>query len=192
MNRREFTRGLASLGLTPALPLPAIGAGSTATAAATTLVDKMYFVGWYTARMNKTCSPDILISELKVDGQTARAIFKKLIKNGTVTAPDALGVSQTVKPLRHMARKLTRTAVQTSRATAKTTSQKAIPSATQAGEDNLPLPHDLEEVAKQTETDQALDAVPQDALPMNADEAQSDPGVTPPTGIPQTRSVAEK
>lgn len=75
MNRRGFTRGLASLGLTPALPLPAFGAGSASTAAAAASAEHMYFMGWYTARLNKTCSPETLIRELKLKPDVAHEIF---------------------------------------------------------------------------------------------------------------------
>ena len=106
MNRRDFTRGLVSLGLTPAVPIPAIGAGSTATATAAASADKLYFVGWYTAKLNKTCSPEVLASQLKIDGGIAKEIFGKLVKNGTVSTPDAFGVSQTIDPLRDTARRV--------------------------------------------------------------------------------------
>ena len=96
MNRRDFTRGLAALSLAPALPLPAIGKTATV---ATASADKLYFVGWYTAKLNKTCSPAVLASELNVDPSIAREIFTKLVKNNTVSAPNALGVSQTINPL---------------------------------------------------------------------------------------------
>ena len=59
----------------------------------------MYFVGWYTAKLNKTCSPEGLAAKLKVDPQVAREIFGKLVQNGTVSAPDALGISRTLDPL---------------------------------------------------------------------------------------------
>lgn len=110
MNRREFTRGLAALGLTPALPVPAIGAGSTGTAIATATADKMYFVGWYTARLNKSCSPQVLMSELNVNPDVAREIFGKLVKNNTVSAPNALGISKTVDPLSDSYRQVARKA----------------------------------------------------------------------------------
>lgn len=100
MNRRDFTRGLASFGLTPALPLPAFGAGSASTAAAAASAEHMYFMGWYTARLNKTCSPETLIRELKLKPDVAHEIFAKLVKSKTVSAPNMLGVSRTMDPLR--------------------------------------------------------------------------------------------
>ena len=106
MNRREFTRGLATLGLTPALPLGALGTGSTGAAVATATADKLYFVGWYTARLNKTCSPDMLVSELNVGKDVASEIFGKLIQSNTVSAPDAFGVSRTISPLSESYRRM--------------------------------------------------------------------------------------
>ncbi|WP_439141162.1 hypothetical protein [Planktotalea sp.] len=100
MNRRDFTRGLASFGLTPALPLPAFGAGSASTATAAASAEHMYFMGWYTARLNKTCSPETLIRELKLKPDVAHEIFAKLVKSKTVSAPNMLGVSRTMDPLR--------------------------------------------------------------------------------------------
>ena len=99
MNRRQFTRGLVSLGMTPALPLPADSAGSTGAVTAAATADKMYFVGWYTARLNKTCSPEVLVSELRVDRKVAREICDRLVKSGTISPPNALGVSRTMDPL---------------------------------------------------------------------------------------------
>lgn len=180
MNRREFTRGLASLGLTPALPLPAMGAGATATAAASTIVDKLYFVGWYTARMNKTCSPEVLVSELKVDGDTARKIFSKLVKNGTVSAPDAFGVSRTIDPLRSNYRRLARnTAKRAVAQTSKPTGQDALKTAKQAIRENEP--DIVEESRDAVEDQQDTDG-----------EIETDAKITEPTDTPQTRSVAEK
>ncbi len=99
MNRRSFTRGLASLGLSPALPVAAMGGGSSAAVAATVSAEKMYFMGWYTPRLNKTCSPDMLVSELNVNPDVAREIFSKLVSSKTISAPNALGVSRTIDPL---------------------------------------------------------------------------------------------
>ncbi len=59
----------------------------------------MYFMGWYTARLNKTCSPDMLVSELNVNPDVAREIFSKLVSSKTISAPNALGVSRTIDPL---------------------------------------------------------------------------------------------
>ncbi|MGH1576184.1 hypothetical protein [Planktotalea sp.] len=99
MNRRQFTRGLASLGLVPAIPTQAIGAGSVGSISAAASAEKMYFVGWYTARLNKTCSAELLASELNVNADVANEIFAKLVKTKTVSAPNAIGISRTVDPL---------------------------------------------------------------------------------------------
>lgn len=58
----------------------------------------MYFMGWYTARMNETCSTDLLVSELNVRPDVAREIFGKLVREKAVHPPNALGISQTVDP----------------------------------------------------------------------------------------------
>lgn len=89
-----------SLGLAPALPLPALSAGAASTAGATSATaSHMYFMGWYTARMNETCSPEMLVSKLKVKPDVAHEIFGKLVSSNTVSAPNALGISQTIDPL---------------------------------------------------------------------------------------------
>lgn len=98
MNRRDFTRGLLALGAAPALPMQAALAAPGVAAPAAT-ASHMYFMGWYTARMNNTCSPEMLVSKLNVDPRVAQEIFGKLIRNNTVSAPNALGISTTVDPL---------------------------------------------------------------------------------------------
>lgn len=59
----------------------------------------MYFMGWYTARMNPSCSPDMLAKELGLSRKVAHQINARLVKSGTITAPNALGISKTVEPL---------------------------------------------------------------------------------------------
>lgn len=51
----------------------------------------MYFMGWYTARLHKTCSPEMLVSKLNVDLDVAKQIFGKLVNSETISAPNALG-----------------------------------------------------------------------------------------------------
>ena len=110
MNRREFTRGLATLGLAPALPMQAMGAGGAAVASAT--AERLYFVSWYTARLNKTCSPQTLISELNMSPDVAREIFDRLVQTQTVSAPNAFGISRTISPLSENLAKITGSAAQ--------------------------------------------------------------------------------
>jgi len=59
-------RGLATFDLTPVLPVPSIGVASRGYVAAVATAKKMYFMSWYTARLNKTCSPDFLTKELNL------------------------------------------------------------------------------------------------------------------------------
>lgn len=99
MNRREFTRGLATLGLAPVLATPSFGSASAGTAVAAATAEKMYFMGWYTARLRETCSPEMLVRELNVKADVANQIFNKLVETQTVSAPNALGVSRTIDPL---------------------------------------------------------------------------------------------
>ena len=101
MNRREFTRGLAALGVAPALPLPALARGAPAAGAVamSTAAEQMYFWGWFTARVHKTCSPDSLSRLLKLDPDVATEIFNRLLTDGAITPPDAFGVSRAVDPL---------------------------------------------------------------------------------------------
>ena len=190
MNRRDFTRGLASLGLVPALPLPAVRATPAAAASATALADKMYFVGWYTARMRKSCSADILVSELKVDGPTARKIFDKLVSNGTVTAPDGLGISRTVDPLRNTTRGLAKAARPRPASKApklKTPVAEHKPVLAENDfEEETPPPHDAADETARAEHCEDVDNI------VNATETTEPVEITPPTGTPQTRSVAPK
>ena len=105
MNRREFTRGLASLGIAPALPLPALGAAPSAgvaSAAVSAAAEKMYFWGWFSARVHDRCSPEMLQNMLKVSPEVAAEVNNRLIRNGAITAPNALGVSKAVDPLYDM------------------------------------------------------------------------------------------
>lgn len=99
MNRRDFTRGLATFGLAPVVPIPSLGASTATVATVSATAEHMYFMGWYTARMNKACSPDILIRELNLNADVANDIFARLVKNQTVSAPNALGISRTIDPL---------------------------------------------------------------------------------------------
>lgn len=103
MDRRQFTRGLVSLGAVPALPVKALGATATASATA----EKMYFVSWYTARLNKTCSPGMLVSELNMAPDVAREVFGKLVRDKTVSLPNAFGISRTLDPLTDSYRQIT-------------------------------------------------------------------------------------
>jgi hypothetical protein len=99
MNRRQFTRGLATFGLAPVLPIPSFGSTSAGTAVAAATAEKMYFMGWYTARMRATCSPEMLVKELNVKADVANQIFNKLVETQTVSPPNALGISRTIDPL---------------------------------------------------------------------------------------------
>ena len=107
MNRRDFMRGLAIFGLTPLLPLPSIGTASSGSVAVAATAEKMYFMGWYTSRLSKTCSPDFLIKELNVQPDVANDIFAKLVETNTVSTPNALGVSRIVEPLSDSYRRVT-------------------------------------------------------------------------------------
>jgi hypothetical protein len=98
MKRRNFVRGLASLSVAPAMPVPAMGAVA---GAGTATAEHMYFVSWYVARINDTCSQDMLMSELNLSRDVAREVFGKLVHTNTVSPPNALGISRTIDPLTH-------------------------------------------------------------------------------------------
>lgn len=103
MNRREFTRGLAALGVAPALPLPNLAKAAPAAAATvavnSAVVESMYFWGWFVARSHKICSPEILAKMLKMDAAVADEVYARLLGNGVITAPNAAGISRAVDPL---------------------------------------------------------------------------------------------
>jgi hypothetical protein len=115
MNRREFTTKMMSAAMAPAMPVRAIGTGagagaaSVATAAAS--ADHMYFVSWYIARLQQTCSARSLAAELDLSADVARDVFDRLIASNTVSAPNAAGVSQTRDPLANSLRHLAHGAV---------------------------------------------------------------------------------
>ena len=93
MNRREFNFGLAAAGLAPLVP------GSAAAKAAPAAVTAnftpfMYASGAQFARLTGNCSPDLLAARFGLSTDAAAAINARLIKNGILAAPDALGVSR--------------------------------------------------------------------------------------------------
>ncbi len=96
MNRRQFTRSLAALGLAPALPaLPIPATAATAQAGYTPY---MYGLGAHMARSTGLCSPEMLVRKLGLRPDAARAMQAQLIKSGILSAPDTAGMAMAARP----------------------------------------------------------------------------------------------
>ncbi len=96
MNRREFTKGLAAAGLTPALPLPSLAATGQAAVAAK---DSMYVWANFITRVHNKCSPEMLSRLLKVDAGHGAKLYAQLLADGAISAPNAYGISKATEPL---------------------------------------------------------------------------------------------
>lgn len=108
MNRRDFAKSLAALGLAPALPsLPAAAAPAPAAAAFTPY---MYGLGAHLARSTGGCSAAILARKLSLAPAAAQAMQAQLLRQGIVTAPNAAGLAIASEPYMQGA-KLMRAAV---------------------------------------------------------------------------------
>ena len=94
MNRRDFTKSLAALGLAPALP--AMPAAAAATAPAYT--PYMYGLGAHMARSTGKCSPEMLMHKLRLAPEAARAMQNQLVRSGILSAPGAAGLAAAAQP----------------------------------------------------------------------------------------------
>ncbi|MFK7939809.1 MAG: hypothetical protein AB8B82_10540 [Roseovarius sp.] len=102
MNRRDFTKSLAALGLAPALPgLPAAAASARAAAPFTPY---MYGLGAHLARSTGGSSAAILAKKLSLAPQAAHAMQAQLLRQGIVTAPNAAGLAIASEPYMQGAR----------------------------------------------------------------------------------------
>lgn len=93
MKRREFNAGLIAASAAPGLPLPKATTAAPVAAAAN-FTAFMYASGAQFARLNGSCSPAMLSERFGLPAEVAGAINARLIKNGILTAPNALGVCQ--------------------------------------------------------------------------------------------------
>lgn len=91
MNRRDFAKSLAALGLAPALPTISVAATPAYT-------PYMYGLGAHLARAKGRCSPDMLMQKLRLTPQAARAMQAQLIRSGVISAPVATGIASAVQP----------------------------------------------------------------------------------------------
>ncbi len=96
MNRREFTKSLAALGLAPALPGLPTAAAAKATEAAFT--PYMYGLGAHLARSTGGSSAAILAKKLQLAPAAAQAMQAQLLRQGIVTAPNAAGLAIASEP----------------------------------------------------------------------------------------------
>lgn len=94
MNRRDFTRSLAALGLAPALPaLPAAAAP-----AGPAYMPYMYGLGVHMARSTGLSSAEMLSRHLALPPAAARAMQAQLMRSGIITAPNTAGVAVAAEP----------------------------------------------------------------------------------------------
>jgi len=96
MNRREFTKGLAALGVTPALPLPALAKAAPIAGMAT---DPMYVWAQFITRVHDKCSPAMLSRLLKLETSHAEGLYADLLKNGVIGPANSFGISRATDPL---------------------------------------------------------------------------------------------
>lgn len=93
MNRREFNFGLAAAGLAPLVP-GSVAAKAAPAASTANFTPFMYASGAQFARLTGSCSPELLATRFGLSTDAAAAINARLVKNGILAAPNALGVSQ--------------------------------------------------------------------------------------------------
>ena len=93
MNRREFTKGAAALGVMPALPAPMVAAAANPPAAAN-FTPFMYAWAENHVRSGAATCSGTLARTLQVRPELAEAIYARLMRRGVVAAP---GVTATMR-----------------------------------------------------------------------------------------------
>lgn len=93
MNRREFAKSLAALGLAPALP--ALSASAAQSAGFTPY---MYGLGAHLARSKGGCSAALLAQKLGLAPEVAQAMQAQLVRNGVVTTSSTGGLAAAAQP----------------------------------------------------------------------------------------------
>ena len=96
MNRRNFTKSLAALGLAPALP--AMPVAASASTAASGFTPYMYGLGAHLARTHGQCSPAILMQKLRLAPDAAQAMQAQLMRNGILAASNTAGLATAAQP----------------------------------------------------------------------------------------------
>ena len=97
MNRREFTKSIAAAGIAPLVPLPA-GATASVAKVAPNFSPFSYMWSAHYARLKGDCSAEILAGRFDLAPDVAREINRRLIKNGVISVPNALGISKATTP----------------------------------------------------------------------------------------------
>ncbi len=97
MNRRDFAKSLAALGILPAIaPL-----STTPAAAAPTYSRYMYGLGAHAARKAGHCSPAMLAKTIGLPLEAAKMMQAQLLRDGILTSSgNALGAAQVMRPHR--------------------------------------------------------------------------------------------
>lgn len=131
MNRREFTKGLAALGVTPALPLPALSKAAPIAGMAT---DPMYVWAQFITRVHDKCSPAMLSRLLKLDTTHAESLYADLLKNGVIGPANTFGISRATDPLYQEYAKIGAKQIQPLNSNPKTTNKPKLKSSDISGD----------------------------------------------------------
>jgi len=94
MKRREFNFGLLAAGVAPLAKMPVAATAAPTAATAVNFTPFMYAAGSQFARFHGSCSAELLATRLGISPEAASAINARMIKNGIITAPNALGISR--------------------------------------------------------------------------------------------------
>lgn len=88
---------MAAASIAPLVPLPA-GAAAPMAKIAPNFGPLSYIWGAHYARLKGDCSADILAGRFDLAPEVAHEINRRLIKNGVISVPNALGISQARNP----------------------------------------------------------------------------------------------
>jgi hypothetical protein len=99
MNRRQFTQSLAALAATPALPAQ-LASAATTVPAATASMGQPYLWAAFISRIHDKSSVQMLKRHLSLTDETATQVYKSLINDGVISAPNAQGVSHAMNPFK--------------------------------------------------------------------------------------------
>jgi hypothetical protein len=99
MNRRQFTQSLAALAATPALPAR-LATAATTVPAATASMGQPYLWAAFISRIHDKSSVQMLKRHLSLTDETATQVYKALINDGVITAPNPQGVSHAMNPFK--------------------------------------------------------------------------------------------
>ncbi|MEM7439357.1 MAG: hypothetical protein AAF393_07150 [Pseudomonadota bacterium] len=99
MKRRTFLQAASAAVATPALPIAANAA--PVVAAAPAAAAQPYIWAEFVARVHNSASPAMFQRLLKLDEATANGVYRELLRDKVITAPDAFGISKAARPYPH-------------------------------------------------------------------------------------------